>query len=74
MIESIVFPIFDKFPLLTTKHFNYIKFKDAYSILTYPSLNNLEKDNLIFNIINSKPPLNYISPAWSRVENNISNF
>jgi LAGLIDADG endonuclease/Cytochrome C and Quinol oxidase polypeptide I len=74
LIESIVFPIFDKYSLLTTKHFNYIKFKDAYSILTNPSLNSLEKDNLIFNIINNKPPLNYISPAWSRVENKICNY
>jgi hypothetical protein len=63
LIESIVFPIFDKYPLLTTKQFNYNKFKDAYSILINPSLNKLERDILIFNIINTKPPFNYISPA-----------
>jgi hypothetical protein len=61
LIESIVLPIFDKYPLLTTKQFNYNKFKDAYSILINPSLNNLEKDTFIFNIINTKPPLNYRS-------------
>ena len=74
LIESIVFPIFDKYPLLTTKQFNYNKFKDAYSILTNPSLNKLEKDTLIFNIIKTKPPLNYISPAWSLVEKNVLNY
>jgi hypothetical protein len=74
LIESIVFPIFDKYPLLTTKQFNYNKFKDAYSILINPSLNKLERDILIFNIINTKPPFNYISPAWSLVENKIFNY
>lgn len=74
LIESIIFPIFDKYPLLTTKQFNYNKFKEAYTILTNPSLNKLEKDILIFNIINIKPPLNYISSAWELVENKITNF
>jgi hypothetical protein len=74
LIESIVFPIFDKYTLLTTKQFNYNKFKEAYFILTNPSLNNLEKDTLIFNIIKTRPPLNYISPAWSLVGNTIFSF
>jgi hypothetical protein len=73
LIESIVFPIFDKYPLLTTKQFNYNKFKDAYSILTNPSLNKLEKDTLILNIIKTKPPLNYVSPAWYLVEKKFFN-
>lgn len=74
LIESIVFPIFDKYTLLTTKQFNYNKFKDAYFILTNPSLNNLEKDTLIFNIIKTTPPLNYISPAWSLLGKTICSF
>jgi LAGLIDADG endonuclease/Cytochrome C and Quinol oxidase polypeptide I len=74
LLETIIFPIFDKYSLLTTKQFNYNKFKEAYSILTNNSLNKLEKDTLILKIIKTKPPLNYISPIWSLVENNVSNF
>lgn len=74
ILESVIFPIFDKYPLLTTKQFNYIKFKEAHSILFNTSLNKLEKDTLIFNIIKNKPPVNYISPVWSLLENKVSNF
>jgi hypothetical protein len=74
ILEKYIFPIFDKYPLLTTKQFNYIKFKEAHSILNNPSLNKLEKDSLIFNLVNTKPPVNYISPAWSIVDNKVSNF
>lgn len=74
VLESIIFPIFDKYPLLTTKHFNYIKFKQAHAILSNTLLSKLEKDSLIFNIKNSLVPLSYISPAWSLVSNLVSNF
>jgi hypothetical protein len=74
ILESVIFPIFDKYPLLTTKQFNYIKFKEAHSILFNTSLSKLEKDTLIFNIIKNKPPVNYISPVWSLLENKVSNF
>jgi len=73
VLESIIFPIFDKFPLLTTKQFNYKKFKEAHTILSNTSLNKLEIDTLIFNIINTKPPVNYISPAWLLIEKKIHN-
>jgi hypothetical protein len=32
-LESIIFPIFNKYSLLTTKQFNYIKFKKYHNIL-----------------------------------------
>jgi hypothetical protein len=31
-IESVIFPIFDKYSLLTSKQFNYLKFKQAFEI------------------------------------------
>jgi len=73
-LESVIFPIFDKYSLLTTKQFNYIKFKEAYAVLSDTSLSNLEKDILIFKLINTKPPVNYISPVWWIVENKVSSF
>lgn len=74
MLDKIIFPIFDKYSLLTTKQFNYNKFKEAHAILSNPSLSKLEKDNLIFKIREIKPSVDYISPVWSLIENKISNF
>jgi hypothetical protein len=74
LLEKVIFPIFDKYSLLTTKQFNYKKFKEAHAILSNISLSKLEKDTLILNIINTKPPVDYVSPVWSLIENNVSNF
>jgi len=69
-LESVIFPIFDKYSLLTTKQFNYIKFKKTHNILSNTLLSKIEKDTLINTIIKTKPnivPLEaggkeYISP------------
>jgi hypothetical protein len=71
-LEEFIFPIFDKYPLLTSKYFNYLKFKEAYKILTNINLTKIQRDELIFNLIANKIPLNYISPAWQKVNNNIT--
>jgi hypothetical protein len=49
--------------LLTTKNYNYIKFKEAYSVLSDNSLSKTDKDVIISNIVKSKAPVGYISPA-----------
>jgi len=74
VLESVIFPIFDKYPLLTTKQFNYDKFKRFHAILSNNSLTKSEKDVLIFEIVNTLLPIDYISPAWSLVNNIVSNF
>lgn len=74
ILESIIFPIFDKYFLLTTKQFNYIKFKEAHAILSNSYLTKLEKDILIFKLLETKSPVDFISPIWSLIENNVSNF
>ena len=63
VLANIIFPIFDKYPLLTSKEFNYIKFKEAYSILENNNLTTLEKKNLIDNLRSTPIPENYISTA-----------
>ena len=63
ILKSKIFSIFDKYPLLTTKYFNYIKFKQAHSILLNNSLSTNEKNLLMTNIINLKPSVDYISPV-----------
>ena len=51
VINKIIFPIFDKYPLLTTKYFNYKVFKEAYKILDNKNFTKLEKSNLLENLL-----------------------
>ncbi|OAQ22032.1 homing endonuclease, partial [Linnemannia elongata AG-77] len=67
VINEIIFPIFDKYPLLTTKYFYYNIFKEAYKILDNKDLTKLEKSNLLENLLLTKPSNSYISPAWDNV-------
>jgi len=74
VLESVIFPIFDKYPLLTSKQFNYLKFKEAFAILTDPTLSKSEKDALVSNIVNRELPVDYISPIWSIINNKVSDY
>jgi len=67
VIESIIIPIFDKYPLLTTKYFDYIKLKKALAILNNVNLSKIDKNAKLLEIKNSKVDVNYISPAWKNV-------
>ena len=64
-LETVIFPIFDKYPLLTSKNFNYLKFKQAFYILENASLTKEEKDQKLFELRDQPIPENYISPAWN---------
>jgi hypothetical protein len=72
-INKVLFPIFDEYPLLTSKYFEYMKFKKAYEILTNVHLSNEEKNRLLLMIKDSNKPENYISPIWNEVNNKIGN-
>jgi hypothetical protein len=62
-LETVIFPIFDKYPLLTSKFFNYLKFKQAFYILENASLTKDEKDQKLFALKDQPIPENYISPS-----------
>lgn len=66
-IIEFILPIFDSFPLLTTKYFHYTKFKKAILIINDSSLSTEEKDRLISAIKNEVIPKDYISPIWSTI-------
>jgi hypothetical protein len=66
-IGATILPIFDKYPLLTSKYFSYLKFKKAYEILENPNLSTQDKDNLLLALQKEQMPLDYISPAWKTV-------
>ena len=74
-IIQYILPIFDKYPLLTSKHFNYDLFKEAILIMANPSLSKEQKDKLITDIkIKSELgiPTDYISPAWLIIGNTVN--
>jgi hypothetical protein len=66
-INDVIFPIFDKYPLLTTKYFYYNVFKEAHKILVNNDLTKLEKYNLLESLLLTKPSDSYLSPAWNNV-------
>lgn len=72
-LSEVIFPIFDKYPLLTSKYFNYMKFKEAYSILENTILTKAQKDKLMFNLLLKVPSNDFIAPAWEIVNNKVSN-
>jgi hypothetical protein len=70
VLADIIFPIFDKYPLLTRKYYNYSKFKEAYLILEREDLTTKEKTNLIDVLKNKELPNDFISPAISHLNIN----
>jgi hypothetical protein len=66
-LGSVIIPIYEKYPLLTFKYFNYDKFKQAYIILENPALNKLERNKLLEDLKSYSPSAlpvqDYISPA-----------
>jgi LAGLIDADG endonuclease len=67
VIETKILPIFDKYPLLTSKQFDYLKFRQALFILNSKDLNQDEKYKKLFSLKNEKLPENYISSSWNNV-------
>ena len=69
-LNEIIFPIFDKHPLLTSKYFTYLRFKKAYSILENKNLTTDEKNQQIKNILSQKLADNYIAPSLLHLNEN----
>ena len=63
-IEQVLIPIFDIYPLLTSKYFDYIKLKKALAILNNGNLSKQDKNVKLLAIKNYKINSDYISPAW----------
>jgi hypothetical protein len=61
-IENIILPIFDKYPLLTSKYFDYSRFKQALYILNNDSISKVQRDEKLLIIKKSKKDENYLSP------------
>jgi len=66
-LAEVIFPIFDKFPLLTIKQFYYDRLKKAYSILEDDTLSKIERDQRMEDLLLIKPTADYVSPIWADV-------
>jgi hypothetical protein len=62
-LANIIFPIFDQYPLLTTKYFNYAKFKSVYAIFEDKELTKSQRNAQIETLLLIKLDESYISPA-----------
>lgn len=69
---NIIIPIFDKYTLLSSKQFNYLKFKKAINITLNKDISKDEKIKLIKELKEKEIPLNYKSPIWNNL--NISDI
>jgi hypothetical protein len=67
-------PIFDKYPLLTSKYYNYDLFKQAALILNNNSISKEQKHNLLSELKIKVRPENYMSPAWIKVNNTLTSL
>nr|UBU96507.1 hypothetical protein [Malassezia furfur] len=68
-IINTLLPIFDKYPLLTNKEFDYNQFHDAILIFNNSSISNMDKHYQIKNILNKQMPKNYVSSVWNNSSN-----
>ena len=66
-IEQVILPIFDKYPLLTTKHFDYLRFKKAFYVIKDTNFTTHQKSDKLFSLKDSRVPQGYISPIWNTV-------
>ena len=68
VLEEIILPIFDKYPLLTSKQFDYFKLRKALFILKSKDLSHEYKYENIIEIKQEKLNVNYISTAWKDID------
>jgi Cytochrome C and Quinol oxidase polypeptide I/LAGLIDADG endonuclease len=73
VIYKVIFPLFDKYSLLTSKQYNYLKFKKAYFIMMDNKLSKNKKNDLLFKLKDEKIPQDYISPVWDIINYKVKN-
>lgn len=63
-LEKSLFPIFDKYPLLTSKQFDYLKLKKAFLILNDVNKTKDEINKELFALKDEQLPLDYVSTEF----------
>ena len=73
-IIQYVIPVFDKYPLLTSKYYYYSIFKQAAKIIADKTLGAADKDARLIELKCRMKPEDYISPAWSIIDYKVLNL
>ena len=60
-MEKVIFPIFFKYPLLTSKQFDYLKLRKAFLILNDVNKTKDERNKELFALKIEQLPLGYVS-------------
>nr|YP_009517217.1 LAGLIDADG homing endonuclease [Myochromella boudieri]AYE93141.1 LAGLIDADG homing endonuclease [Myochromella boudieri] len=69
-----IIPIFDQYPLLTSKYYNYELFKKALLISSNSAIPTIKKHAMLVELKNQVRPNNYVSPVWSVVNNKVTSL
>jgi LAGLIDADG endonuclease len=72
ILKEQIFPIFDKYPLYSSKYFSYLRFKEVLCILENNNLTTIQKNKAIENLLNTSlfGPNEISSPAISYLNEN----
>nr|AYE93203.1 LAGLIDADG homing endonuclease [Termitomyces sp.] len=71
LLQHIV-PLFDQNRLLTSKYYNFELFKKALLVATDTALTKYQKHAMLAELKNQVRPADYMSPAWSIVNNKVT--
>src|SRR5581483_1770056 len=67
LLKELVLPIFDRYPLLTSKYYDFVKFKKAIFILEDSTLSQSEKDALLEELRSKPRDADVSSPVWKGI-------
>lgn len=67
VIKKHLFPIFDRIPLLSNKHYDYVKLRKIDQLLDTPTLEKQTRDQQIRDVLNTKTSRNDIAPVWHQI-------
>ena len=71
-LENVILPLFNKYPLLTSKFFKFLKLKEAFYILRNSYLDKIEKDKFLSKLKEKFIPELFVSPIWTNM--NLSQY
>lgn len=72
-LKDVIFPIFDRYPLLTHKYFDYLNFKETYSKLENNYDTKFQQVKKRSDLVNKVTSVGLISPAWKIVNYEVLN-
>lgn len=67
VMKKHLFPIFDHIPLLSNKHYDYVKLRKIDQLLDTTTLEKRRRDQQIQDVLNNKTSRNDLAPVWLEI-------